>query len=226
MPIIIDYQIDGSGLPVSDVIQRCGYLLQDEEHVRWTQAELISWINEAVIATINLRPAAGVRDAVLSLQRGARQVLESSVAQLVDVSHSMAPDGVTPTRAVSRTDRSALDLLAPTWMAKTPGSEVRQFMYDDRNPNVFYVYPPVVDGAKVRAALAAIPDPVETADEIMPLRIEYADAIVNYVCYRAMAKDAEIANGQIAAAFYSAFQGALGAEANGAATTSPNGAGA
>lgn len=223
MPIIIDYVFEQTGFVAQTILTRCGHLLQDSEHVRWREDELLSWIDEAVTAIINLKPPAGVKDVVLTLMQGARQDLDATVAQLVDIAYNLSADGNTQMRAISRADRSLLDASVPNWPTMKAASQVRHFMFDDRTPHAFYVYPPVLAGTKVRASVSAIPEALESPEDAIPLRANYADSIVNYVCFRALSKDNEEANGATAAAYYQAFQTSMGFEVAGADRTSPNG---
>lgn len=221
MPIIIDYALDDSSIAASTIFKRIGFILQDEDHVRWTTDELIEWFNDAMVAMINANPAAGERDATLTLMEGARQELVDKISQLMSITCNIGADGM-PGRAISRTDLSLMSLSAPEWQSGKKSSTVRQYMYEDRMPGVFYVYPPAVEGTKIRASMTAIPEPITSPDDPVPIRPEYADALVNYIAYRCLSKDSEFSNGQTAAAFYSAFQTAMGQEADGAANTSPN----
>lgn len=221
MSIIVSYAQDNTSIVVSTLIKRVGFIMNDEDHVRWTTDELLEWINEGVIATINANPAAGERDATLTLQLGARQELDGSVCQLMALVCNVDQNG-NPGRSISRTDLSLMSLAAPEWQNGKASKVVRQYMFDERSPSVFYVYPPVEEGVKVRASMASIPDQLTNAADIISINIEYVDALLNYVCYRCAAKDSEYANGGIASAYYGAYQTALGNESAGAQSTSPN----
>ena len=221
MTIVIDYLTEKRPIEVGVIIRRAGELLNDADHIRWTIDELIDWINEAVIAIINANPAAGERDAILTLNQGARQELDGSVCQLMTITCNVDADG-NAGRAITRAGFSLMNLSAPEWQTTKPAAKVRQYLYEDRAPSVFYVYPPALAGTQVRASLAEIPDDVTTEGDNVPLKIEYADAVLNYVCYRCLSKDSEASNGAIATAFYGAFQQAMGNESSGAEATSPN----
>ena len=60
-----------------------------------------------------------------------------------------------------------------------------------------------------------------TSDNL-DIALEYIDAVVNYVCFRAKSKDSEYANAAEAAAFYGAFNDTLGVTQQGQSATSPN----
>jgi hypothetical protein len=222
MPIIIDYAVEVRPIAVSSLIYRAGLLLQDEEHVRWTTLELIEWINEAAGALVTLRPSAGARLAVLTLLAGTQQELSDEVVQLLDVVRNLGVDSLTPGRAIRLAERHLFDSADPDWHARAGKSVIKHYIYDDRTPKVFYVYPPALAGTKLQASLSVMPALVTTEDDNLGLGAQFESAIINYVVFRAMAKDSEYANGAIATGYYQAFQAALGGKDAGEQSVSPN----
>lgn len=221
MPIIIDYVTEVRPIPVANLVYRAGLLLQDEDHVRWTVPELIEWINEAVSAVVRLKPAAGARRALFALEPGARQTLDGSVVQLIDIVCNIGADAVTPGRAVRLTERHLLDSANPDWQSMPASSTVRHYTYDDRVPTLFYVYPPAAVGAKVEILRAVLPDDVTNIGDNVGLTLEYADSLLNYVVFRCLSKDSEYAGAQMATGYYQAFTASMGAGEAGEQTTTP-----
>lgn len=222
MPIIVDLATPKKPIPVSTIIYRAGVLLLDEDHIRWTTAELLSWINEGASAIVAAKPAAGARAGVLSLAGGTLQLIESPITQLIDVVRNIGADGVTPGRAIRRTDRSMLDSVLPDWHLSAQSSTIKHFVYDDRNPSAFYVFPPAAPGVKVEVAYAVLPDEVTDLDGGLDMTADYAEPLLNFVLYRCFAKDSEYANGNVAAGYYQAFQASLGINTAGEQSVSPN----
>lgn len=221
MPIIIDYAVEVRPIAVSNLIYRAGLLLQDEDHVRWTNKELIEWINDAVSAVIRMKPAAGARRALFGLVPGARQELDGSVVQLIDIVCNVGADDVTPGRAIRKTERHLLDSTNPDWYSMKQSSTVRHYTYDDRMPSIFFVYPPAASGAKVEIIHAVMPDEVVEEDENLAINIEYTDVILSYVMFRCLSKDSEYANAAMATGYYQAFTASLGAGEAGEQATTP-----
>ena len=209
MPIIIDYNSELRPIPVKTLINRAGLVLQDEEHIRWTIAELIEWINEGVGAIIRLKPSAGARRGAFALKPGARQTLDGADIQLIDITCNLGPDDITPGRAVRKTDRHLLDSTNPDWQHMPPSMIVRHYTYDDRVPTQFYVYPPAATGARVELMRAVIPDDVANIEDDAGLSIEYADSLLNYVVFRCLSKDSEYAGAQMATGYYNAFTASM-----------------
>jgi hypothetical protein len=208
--------------PAKDIILRVGDILQDEDHVRWEVPEVLRWINDAARETILRRPAAGAVIDVLTLAAGTRQVLDDRATELLDVVRNMAEDGITPGRVIRRVDRQLLDDQYPDWHTARQRSEIKHYTFDERAPSVFYVFPAAIAGTKVEALYAELPAEVLNDTQSLDMSPEYVNALTSYVCFRALSKDSEYANGQVAALHYQSFVEAV--TDNNAKTTafSPN----
>lgn len=221
MPIIIDYAVDVRPISVPNLLKRASILLQDEEYVRWTKAELIEWINEGACALVRLKPAAGARRALFALEEGSLQQLDDSVVQLIDVVRNIGADDVTPGRAVRLTDRQLLDSTNPDWHTMKKATVIRHYTYDDRMPSLFYVYPPAAIGAKVEMIRSVLPEDIHEEDDFLELNSEFADSLLNYILFRAFSKDSEYASAAMATGYYQAFTASMGAGETGEQTTTP-----
>lgn len=222
MPIVIDYEPIAEPIPVSTLIERIGILLVDEDHERWPVEELIHWINEALSEILNRRPAAFGTTSVHSLIAGAKQNAPSGSAVMLDVVCNIDDDGSTRGRVIRRTDRQLMDDVDPDWQTRTARSQIRQYMFDDRVPTIFYCYPPAIAGTKVEVMHAPIPTQVENESDTIDIGVEYSAAIVNYVCWRCNSKDDEDAEAGKAGTFYQAFEAAIGVKSASSAASSPN----
>ena len=206
---------------VSDIVTKVGHLMLDPTHVRWTEAEIIGWINESAGAILTRRPAAFARRSVHTLIAGTLQSIPAGGAMLLDVVRNIGADGVKPGEAIRRTDRQLLDDSDANWHTAKPKSAVKQYTYDDRAPQIFYVYPPVVSGVKVEVLDAALPPSVSTTGDQLDLNNEYTEAVVNYVAYRCNIKDSEYASPAAAINYYQAFEASLGIKSQTQAAASP-----
>jgi hypothetical protein len=211
-----------AGISVATLIQRAGFLLQDEDHVRWTVPELVSWINEAAGALVTLRPSSGAQLVTLVLVAGTQQLLDDNVVQLLDVVRNLGADGVTPGRAIRLAERHLFDSADPDWHTRAGKAVIKHYLYDDRTPNVFYVYPPALAGTRIQGSLSVMPASISAGTDNLALDSQFESALVNYVVFRAFAKDSEYANGAIATGYYQAFQAALGGKDAGEQSVSPN----
>jgi hypothetical protein len=213
-------------IPVQDIIDRATDILLDKDRLdsdaRWTDGELIRWINDSRMAILTRRPQACSKVATVTLLAGTYQTLPDDGVQLFDVIRNMGASGTTPGRSIRRTDRQNIDDYDANWHAGTPSSEVSQFTQDDRTPKDYFVYPPAVVGTKIQIAYAAIPPAITAKTDNLEIGLESLEAVVNYVCYRAKSKDTEYANASEAAAFYAAFNDTLGVQTQNQIVVSPN----
>ena len=224
MPIILEYSGTRRTLQMPAISSRCSDLLNDADLLRWPLVERIRWANEAMGAIMMRRPAAFAVREVMVLREGSYQAIPLNGSQFIDLVRNIGSDGVTPGRAIRRSDRQQLDDADPDWHTGAQKAQVRQYLFDDRVPTVFYVYPPVISGTKVEVLHAALPDLVleDNADGEFAIGLEYLEAVVNYVCYRARSKDAEDGQSGDAVAFYGAFEASLGAKNESSNAASPN----
>ncbi|AFN39123.1 structural protein [Burkholderia phage BcepMigl] len=209
-------------IAATELITRAGNVLQDEDHVRWEVPELLEWINDAAREAIVRRPAARSVAAVLSLVAGTRQALPERGVELLDVVRNMGADGVTPGRIVRRVDRQLLDDQNPDWHSVRPKNVVKHFTFDERAPRIFYVYPPAIADTKVETLHSELPPAITAEGDTLDMGAEYMNVLVSYVCFRALSKDSEYANGTVAALHYQAFIDAVTDNNQQTTANSPN----
>lgn len=228
----------GTTMCVRDVLFRVSTLLQDiaaGQFVRWTERELVAWLNDGQRAIAKFMPIASTRLESIRLAPGTRQSIAylppASVRQadgampsqpvrgilLLDVIRNMGADGATPGAPIRVIPREMLDNTAPAWHS-TPADSVEHFCFDPRLPEHFYVSSavPAATPVWVEVAYAANPDEIPFAGTptygyagnsatTIALEDRYADDLVNYVVARAYLKDAESAASQNNAQLYSAM---------------------
>lgn len=190
-------------IAVSDAITRANYLLNDIDNVTYTKDELVLWAYDAAAAILRARPPAGTDTEQLTLVEGALQVPTGNVIQILDVIR------VVGGRPIERTSRRQLDSWEPDWYQEEPTSDLIHFTYDERRPTQFYIYPPAKAGTVVEALVVRLPDPFDENTNI-PLGSQYLDPLVSYMVHRAIAKDTDYADSQLAVMFYQQFSQALG----------------
>ena len=209
-------------MKVSDITSRVHVLLNDQEATRWNDSELVSWINDAQKLVAMTRPDSSVSNSAITLVAGTRQSVPTGGFRLLDVIRNLGSDGVTGGRAIRYCDREVLDSQNPGWHSETQSSTIKHFIYDNRNPMVFYVYPPAAAGTKVEAMYSVSPAEIvydatnqttiaSSLATTLSVSDIYLEAVVNYVLYRAYSKDAEFAqNAQLAAGYLQTVYSMLG----------------
>lgn len=211
-----------------DVLQRVVDILQDSTSVRWPTNELIRYLNDGQREIALYRPDALVRNATVSLANGSRQQLpdgsgsDPAGSKLIEVIRNNVDGG--SKRAIRLVNREVLDSQTPGWHDITPTTEVIHYMYDPRDPLIFYVYPPATTSARLDITYSIYPEDIAPvsdgaevpnipASQVLTVPDIYANVVQDYVLYKCYMKDSEYAgNANRAQAHYNAFANALGLE--------------
>jgi hypothetical protein len=211
-------------ITVSSLLGKVAILLTDTTYTRWTQDELLGWLNDGQRELVALKPNAYVKLTAAQLVAGTRQSLPSDGFELVDVVRNLGTDGATPGRAIRQVSREILDAQNPDWHSSTADATVKHFTYSILNPKTFYVYPPQPADSRGYAELVYFATPADaTSNGTITLDDIYVTALQNYVLYRAYLKDAEYGgNAALSAGYYAQFSAILGGKAAAEAGTNPN----
>jgi hypothetical protein len=217
-------------LTAQSIIRRAVDTLQDTTSVRWPVPELVRYLNDGQREVVLYRPDASVTNATVTCVAGSKQALPTDGAKLIEVIRNAAADSAK--KAVRMVNREILDAQLPGWHSVTGSIDILHFMYDPRDPRVFYVYPPALNTAQLDLVYSSYPADVtepadgSTYDDVtgnVDLPDIYGNVLLDYTLYRAYSKDSEYAgNAQRAAAHYGAFANALGIEIKGTTGVMPN----
>lgn len=215
---------------VGTVIRNAKLVLQEvtAAGTRWTNEELLGWLNEAYQAIVQIKPDASAINTTLVLVVGTRQEIPSDGMRLIDVVRNTAT--ASQKMGIMVTTRRSLDTTRRSWHGDEPSIDIEQYMFDDQDPTRFYVYPPADKGAEVELIYSSTPSPHDVSlgldglkDENIRLNDSYAPVITDYILYRAYSKDAEhAANLNRAQMHMQAYMGSLGQKAEVARAISPN----
>lgn len=208
------------------IILRAQVALQDTEGVRWGAPELVNYLNDGQREIVRLRPDQKAGTVTLALAAGYKQALGAAHMALIDI-----PSNATGKhKRITKVDLVQLDAIDPVWRSKAPASEVAHFCHDLRDPRTFYVYPPAQSGLAVEAVVSVYPTDVAAPNGAtfasvsgdIDLPDQWADALLNYVLFRAYSKDAEFGgNAQLAASYLGLFNAAIGSQLQSTATVAP-----
>ena len=206
---------------VSDIITRAQVNLQDATTpgIRWPTVELERWVNDAHKEIVNARPDANTVVGTHACASGIRQSVSSSFAsalRLMDVVYNKSTG-----TSMIQIDRSELDDQRRSWPSESATTAVSHFMTDERDPRSFLVYPPAQAGTQLEVLYSATPAAVTGSN---PINVPdgFANAILDYVLYRAYQKDAEYAgNAERAMMYYQAFMNGIGKKTEADVATVP-----
>lgn len=202
------------------IVTRAQDILQDTTSVRWTTAEILRWISDGQREVVLYRPEACVKSEAIRIlaATGTKQTVtgtSGTALRLMDIVRNMGLNGATPGRAIRLVAREVMDAQNPNWHSDAASSEVKHYIYDVRNPLVYYVWPKPTADAYVEAVYSAAPSDVANVTDALSVTDIFANVLLDYTLYRAYLKDSEYAgNGQRALGHYQAFANALGIKGN------------
>jgi hypothetical protein len=177
---------------VADLITAVSDVLLDPDNDRWDDDFHLESVNQAQRLIVILKPDALIVTSTFQLVAGTRQSLPSGATGLNRVIKNMGT-GSTPGDIITMVSKSAMDAFLPGWHSVTADATVEHYMYDERNPTVFDVYPPqpVADQGYVEASYQATPTVLTTpASDNIQLADIYQDPIQNLMIARAYSLDA------------------------------------
>lgn len=204
------------------IVDRARIVLHDAAGTRWPDSELVLWINDGCKYIAIARPDACAVNASMSLAAGSKQsiaALNPPGVRLLDVVRTAAG------RAITIADRQELDTWRPTWHADTAGP-TENYVYDNRDPQNFYVWPPATAGDQIHIIYSRVPLEITTGQlgsTDLSINDLYADAMLNYVLFRCYAKDAEEThNADLASLYLQACNASLGIKTGADVAASPD----
>jgi|TARA_B100001939_G_C16871960_1_gene586841 hypothetical protein len=198
---------------VIDLIDRAEEILQDVTNTRWSQQTLLDYLNDAQREIVLYRPDANPVNASFTLAAdSSKQTLPAAALRLMKVYKNLSPNK----SSIAAIDRAVLDDKVEDWYEAT-GTAVEYYVYDGLDPKIFYVYPhTTASNATVELVYSSLPSEItisnfSTATDVIGLDDIYANAILDYMLYRAYLKDTEFAGDmQKAGSFLATFQNSLG----------------
>ena len=200
----------------ANLISRIQDSLQDTTGVRWTEAELLRYINDAQREVVNFKPQASADHSNVQLATGTEQSIPDVALSLIKVVRNMSATGGSATgkKSIRLVDEDILNSIEPDWHDPTVtgdaahGSVIKHYVFDPDDPRKFYVYPGVKDGENAYVELITSRSPTDLSVTSSTIYIDdiYGNALVDYVLFRCYMKDAEFAgNAQRASQHYQLF---------------------
>lgn len=210
-------------ITAQSIIDRAAIIIQDETGTRWPSDELLKWLNDGQREIVMLKPDSYAQNESMALAAGTKQSLPTAGIALIDVVRNMGVDGSTPGKVIRRIDRRILDDQHPDWHEETPSAEVGHYAFDQRDPKHFYVWPPADGTTQVEIIYSASPTEISDPANTITLDDVYANALLDYILYRAYSKDADYAgNAQRAISARASFMASLGLQDYAEAVYNPN----
>jgi hypothetical protein len=197
---------------IVDIIRRCETISQDKTSIRWPSLEWLDWYNDAILFVVNRRPDKSVKNATFLVQNAdTKQTMPADALKLFTVVRNVASG-----RPIRKLRREILDDQYNDWHSHT-GADIDHFIYDERDPTSFYVYPkPATNDHAVEILYPFAPEAITISDfgtdvQTMGIDDSFLNPILDFMLYRAYSKDADYAeNGQRAMSHFQAAEQAIG----------------
>jgi len=185
---------------VQDVIDEVRFTIHDTNAstYRWTDAELLDYINAAGRQIVSLVPEANITDSIETIINTiAKQALPTGGIKFIKVLNNVSEaDGTTVEGAVRQVEKDALDSYDPDWEYDTTIKTLAassdffdHFCHDPRDKKGYYLYPPASSTAYVKLQYSAVPTALTSVSDTIPLDDEYLEAYFTYSTYRALTKE-------------------------------------
>lgn len=205
---------------VVETLARADIILQDS-NIRWPLTELQYWLNDAYRSIVMMRPDANMKSGTFNCAVGTRQVLTvgfPTALRLRAVTRNVAASS--NKRAIRLVPQTVLDDQRPGWHDEPGTVNIEHYCYDPLLPKEFLVYPPATAAAQIEVVYSSAPaghtlseaQLSQSSGDTTTIQLDdvYAGPILDYILYRAYAKDAEYAaNAERAAGHYQAFVAAV-----------------
>ena len=217
----------------TNIIDRARLTLQDSSGVRWTDAELLIYINDAQREIANIKPDSTATHLNVQLSTGTEQTLPSGGLRLIKITRNMSgtASDATGSKSIRIVEEDLLNSIEPDWHDPTVtgssahGSIIKNYIFDADDPKKFYVYPGVASGssAYIELIYSKLPTDLSSVSSTIDIEDTYGNAILNFVLYRAYLKDAEYAgNQQRAGTHFQLFLTSVGAGGSADVILDPN----
>lgn len=209
-----------------DIVEEVASELADTSYITWSKSELTGYLNDAQRQIALVRPDASSAVENITLVAGTKQSIPSDARRLLDITRNMGSDGSTPGKPIRATEAETLNLFRPTWHSEAGRTVIKNFVYDERTPDTFYVYPPAHAATTViiEAKLAKNPTDISDVDnDAISLNDVYISPIRDWMLYRAYSKEVDSTDSRsLAVQHLNSFYQALGVKSKVDVSMSPS----
>jgi hypothetical protein len=184
------------------IIDKAAKQLLDSNNLKWTRAELLSWLNDGLRQIVIMQPNATNTRSSVQLVAGTRQTLPTGGWMLLGIYRNMGTTGTTPGRAVRIVSRELLDAFEPDWHTSTASTTTKNYIYDLQDQTAYYVYPPSPGTNYLEVNYSLQPTSLTSESQTIPMFDIYQGPLLDYILFRACTKNAEYAPGMALGQMY------------------------
>lgn len=204
------------------IIDRAAKQLVDQTNVVWPRSELLGWLSVGQRLIVMLQPSATNTIATVQLVAGSRQSVPADGWMLLEVIRNMGTTGTAPGRAIRVVSRKLLDAYNPTWHSDPKSGTVQNYVYDLQDQLAFFVYPPSNGTNYVELNYSALPAHLTSESQNIDVPDAYEEALVHYLMFRALSKNAAFAANPQAEMYLTLFNSVIGGKLSAEQANNPN----
>ena len=163
--------------------------LNDPDATTWSDATLIIALNQALRMLSLVRPDASAKIATLTITEGSRQLIPTDGVRLLRVVRNITALGAVG-RAVRLVQQEDMDSMSPDWH-NAVGTIVKEYMFDSRSPQHFYIYPTVPTTSKLEIEYSSYADDVTelTVNNPLPVSPIFSQPVQELMLYKLLSGD-------------------------------------
>jgi len=166
-----------------------------DDGVNYTPEKIHGYLHEGEVILAVHKNSSTSRDIDYECTKGAKQDLAVlsglTVAGLLSVKANGTIDA--PQSSVRLVSKDDLDQVDPSWRSSDPDDEIDEYIYDPREPTIFYTNPPASLGQKLNVSVYLVPAPYGVVGANTETTVSDLDApsLVEWALYRSFSEDSE-----------------------------------
>lgn len=163
-------------------------ILLDATGTAYQNSELLTWLNEALRATSNVKRDFYVKQGAIDLVAGVVQELPSDGLTVIDLIYNNHTGKV-----CTQCDMELLQESNRFWPADDPQENVENWAINPKNPRRFYVTPPNTGGSGVAlmGSYGAVPPEITDVGDDLSVTDDNQPILVNFMLARAYSKSSK-----------------------------------
>jgi hypothetical protein len=154
----------------------------DSSNYRRTDATMLKHLNDAQRFIVQHVPKAWIVNTSFQLAAGVVQSLPTGGMELVSLDFNMGTDGSTMGAPIRLIEIDSMNILIPGWTTATAAAAVQMFMFNEKDPSHFYVYPPqpATGMGYVKGPYSTAPTDIATTGTAITLNDIFAGPMMKY----------------------------------------------
>ena len=179
----------------SEIIQSVSRDLDDQypgdEFTRWTEAELLEYLNDGEGVIVFFKPQAYQSDIVFKLSAGSRQTLPSNVLEYIRPIMNMGPTGIHEGDSIYPIEGGVMDNAVPGWRSSSKSAQTVHIVFDRVDRKSFDVYPPSNGLGYIKIVCSLLPTRLTSTAQDINLSDEYVQPLKAFMLFRAHYQDSK-----------------------------------